>query len=177
MDEWYDLTEKIGKNAWRQENADADDEYLLKLLRDRRALLENAENKIAVLEDVLTQHEDSNRLRHTLIYASDKAPQQLKDVNALLNRHDVLFRQLTYVETADHKKTSEIIRSFQEGTLQVLTAKRVLDEGVNIPQIEKARVLQWNASGYSVVGGSSAHAAKLVRRIARFTTSSHCHRT
>ncbi len=141
MDEWYDLTEKIGKNAWRQENADADDEYLLKLLRDRRALLENAENKIAVLEDVLTQHEDFNRLRHTLIYASDKAPQQLKDVNALLNRHDVLFRQLTYVETADHKKTSEIIRSFQEGTLQVLTAKRVLDEGVNIPQIEKAFIL------------------------------------
>ena len=141
MDEWYDLTEKIGKNAWRQENADTDDEYLLKLLRDRRALLENAENKIAVLEDVLTQQEDFNRLRHTLIYASDKAPQQLKDVNALLNRHDVLFRQLTYVETADHKKTSEIIRSFQEGTLQVLTAKRVLDEGVNIPQIEKAFIL------------------------------------
>ena len=141
MDKWYDLTEKIGKNAWRQENVDIDDEYLLKLLRDRRALLENAENKIAVLEDVLTQHEDFNRLRHTLIYASDKAPQQLKDVNALLNRHDVLFRQLTYVETADHKKTSEIIRSFQEGTLQVLTAKRVLDEGVNIPQIEKAFIL------------------------------------
>ena len=141
MDEWYDLTEKIGKNAWRQENVDIDDEYLLKLLRDRRALLENAENKIAVLEDVLTQHKDFNRLRHTLIYASDKAPQQLKDVNALLNRHDVLFRQLTYVETADHKKTSEIIGSFQEGTLQVLTAKRVLDEGVNIPQIEKAFIL------------------------------------
>ena len=141
MDEWYDLTEKIGKNAWRQENVDIDDEYLLKLLRDRRALLENAENKIVVLEDVLTQQEDFNRLRHTLIYASDKAPQQLKDVNALLNRHDVLFRQLTYVETADHKKTSEIIRSFQEGTLQVLTAKRVLDEGVNIPQIEKAFIL------------------------------------
>ncbi|MYI95210.1 hypothetical protein F4083_12985, partial [Candidatus Poribacteria bacterium] len=31
--------------------------------------------------------------------------------------------------------------SFQEGTLQVLTAKRVLDEGVNIPQIEKAFIL------------------------------------
>ena len=141
MDAWYALTEKIGKNAWRQENGDPDDEYLMKLLRDRRALLENAENKIAALEDVLTQHKDFNRLRHTLIYASDKAPQQLKDVNALLNRHDVLFRQLTYVETADHKKTSEIIGSFQEGTLQVLTAKRVLDEGVNIPQIEKAFIL------------------------------------
>ncbi|MYF56436.1 DEAD/DEAH box helicase [Candidatus Poribacteria bacterium] len=141
MDEWYDLTEKIGKNAWRQEDDDINDEYLLKLLRDRRTILENAENKITVLENVLTRREDFDKLRYTLIYTSDKAPQQLTEVNALLNRHEVLFRQLTYVETADHKKTSEIIRSFQEGTLQVLTAKRVLDEGVNIPQIEKAFIL------------------------------------
>ena len=141
MEEWYALTEKIGKNAWRQEDSDADDEYLMKLLRDRRALLENAENKIAALEDVLTQREDFDRLQHTLIYASDKAPQQLKDVNALLNRHGVLFHQLTYEETGDHKRTQQIIQSFQEGTLRVLTAKRVLDEGVNIPEIEKAFIL------------------------------------
>ena len=141
IEKWYDLTEKIGKNAWRQEDPNADDEYLMKLLRDRRALLENAENKIAVLEDVLTQHEDFDQLRHTLIYASDKAPQQLKDVNTLLNKHGVLFHQLTYEETRDREKTRRIIQSFQEGTLGILTAKRVLDEGVNIPEIEKAFIL------------------------------------
>lgn len=141
MEEWYDLTEKIGKNAWRQEDPNADDEYLMKLLRDRRALLENAENKIAALEEVLTQREDITKLRHTLIYTSDKAPQQLIDVNALLNKHGVLFHQLTHKETPDRKKTVQIIQSFQEGTLQALTAKRVLDEGVNIPQIEKAFIL------------------------------------
>ena len=141
MEEWYEITEKIGKSAWMQENDDVDNEYLMKLLRDRRALLENAENKIAVLEDVLTQREDFTKLRHTLIYASDKAPQQLKDVNALLNRHGVLFHQLTHEETPDRKKTAQIIQSFQEGTLRILTAKRVLDEGVNIPEIEKAFIL------------------------------------
>ena len=141
MDEWYELTEKIGKNAWRQEDHDADDEYLMKLLRDRRALLENAENKIAVLEDVLTQREDFERLQHTLIYTSDKAPQQLKDVNALLNKHSILFHQLTYEETGDREKTRRIIQSFQQGTLRILTAKRVLDEGVNIPEIERAFIL------------------------------------
>ncbi|RKU19317.1 hypothetical protein C6500_11500 [Candidatus Poribacteria bacterium] len=141
MEEWYDLTEKIGKNAWRQEDPNADDEYLMKLLRDRRALLENAENKIAALEDVLTQREDFDRLQHTLIYTSDKAPQQLTDVNALLNKHGVLFHQLTYEETGDREKTRRIIQSFQEGTLGILTAKRVLDEGVNIPEIEKAFIL------------------------------------
>jgi len=141
MDAWYALTEKIGQNAWRQDDPDADDEYLMKLLRDRRALLENAENKIAALEEVLTQREDLTKLRYTLIYASDKAPQQLKAVNALLSRHDVIFHQLTYEETGNREKTSQIIKSFQEGTHRILTAKRVLDEGINIPEIEKAFIL------------------------------------
>ena len=140
MDEWYALTEKIGKNAWRQENENADDEYLMKLLRDRRALLENAENKIAALEEVLTR-DNLQKLRYTLIYASDKAPQQLQDVNALLKTHGVLFHQLTHEETGNSENTNQIIQSFQEGTLGILTAKRVLDEGVNIPEIEKAFIL------------------------------------
>lgn len=139
MDEWYDLTAQIKSNSWRQEN-DKPDDYLTKLFRDRRALLENAENKIVVLKEVL-EREDLSRLRHTLIYASDKVPEQLDRVNALLNTYGVLFHQLTYEETADRKKTAGIIRDFQGGTLRVLTAKRVLDEGVNIPQVEKAFVL------------------------------------
>ena len=139
MDEWYALTEKIKANTWRQENGELD-EYLTKLLRDRRALLENAENKIEVLEAAL-QREDLRALDHTLIYASDKAPQQLEAVNVLLRTHGILFHQITYQETANGDKTGQIIQSFQEGTLRVLTAKRVLDEGLNIPQIKKAFIL------------------------------------
>lgn len=139
MEEWYAITAKIKKNAWRQEN-DKTDEFLTRLLIKRRALLENAENKISKLEEVLTR-ENFQKLRHTLIYTSDKAPQQLEDVNSLLIKHGILFHQLTHEETANRKKTAQIIQSFQEGMLKILTAKRVLDEGVNIPQIEKAFIL------------------------------------
>lgn len=139
MDEWYELTAKIKANAWRQENKKPDD-YLAKLFRDRRALLETAENKIGALETALGR-EDLSVLRHTLIYTSDKGPQQLDDVNALLKRYGILFHQLTHEETANRTVTARIIHSFQEGELRVLTAKRVLDEGVNIPQIYKAFIL------------------------------------
>jgi superfamily II DNA or RNA helicase len=139
MDEWYDLTAKIKANSWRKDQGKTD-EYLTKLYRDRRALLETAQNKLIALESVLAR-EDLPTLRHTLIYASDKAPEQLEAVNALLNRNGILFHQLTYKETGNRDETARIIRSFQEGTLRVLTAKRVLDEGVNIPQIEKAFIL------------------------------------
>src|SRR5262249_41827950 len=98
MDEWYALTAKIRAIAWRRDNGKPN-EYLSKLLRDRRALLERAKNKIAALDEAL-QREDLLTLCHTLIYASDKAPEQLDGVNALLKAHGVLFHQLTYEETA-----------------------------------------------------------------------------
>ena len=139
MEKWYAITEKIKQNAWRQENNETD-EYLTKLLIKRRSLLENAKNKISKLEELLIS-QNLRKLQHTLIYASDKAPQQLECVNALLNTHGVLFHQLTHKETANRKKTAQIIQYFQEGTFGVLTAKRVLDEGVNIPQIQKAFIL------------------------------------
>lgn len=139
MDDWHDLTDKIKQNAWRS-NDGKPDEYLTKLMRDRRALLETAEGKLTRLSALLGK-EDLKNLRHTLVYATDKAPEQLDAVNRLLRDKGVLFHQLTAQETADREQTKRIIRSFQQGEIQVLTAKRVLDEGVNIPQICKAFIL------------------------------------
>lgn len=139
MEDWYDITAKIKQNAWRNDNGKPD-EFLSKLLRDRRALLETAEGKLTTLSALLAK-ENLQALRHTLIYATDKAPAQLEAVNRLLRDKGVLFHQLTAEETSNRDQTKRIIRSFQDGEIQVLTAKRVLDEGVNIPQICRAFVL------------------------------------
>ena len=140
MRRWSELTERIRAQSWRQDEGQSPDNYLAKLLRDRRAILENAENKIAALRTVLDS-EGWGSLRHTLIYTSDKAPTQLEQVNSMLVDRGILFHQLTHEETADRDQTAEILKAFQEGTLRVLTAKRVLDEGVNIPQVQKAFIL------------------------------------
>ena len=139
MDEWFDLTGKIKHNAWRSEGGKPD-EYLAKLLRDRRALLETASNKVVTLSALLKEEHPDN-LRYTLVYTSDKGPDQLDNVNRLLRDRNILFHQLTAEETASRDQTKRIIKSFQDGEIQVLTAKRVLDEGVNIPQICKAFIL------------------------------------
>ena len=139
MDEWFEITGKIKRNAWREQDGKPD-EYLAKLLRDRRALLETASGKIAMLQKLLDD-EDTTGLRHLLIYTSDKKPEQLDSVNRLLGERNILFHQLTADETARQDKTKQIIKSFQDGEIQVLTAKRVLDEGINIPQICKAFIL------------------------------------
>ncbi len=140
MERWHELSARIRANAWRLDQDSSEDNYLTKLLRDRRAILEVADNKIAKFEEVLDREELAN-LKHTLIYTSDKAPKQLEKVNDLLNSRGILFHQLTYQETGDRHQTREILQSFQRGDLRALTAKRVLDEGVNIPQIRKAYIL------------------------------------
>ena len=140
MDEWHDLTNKIKQNVWRIKGEDSNqpDNYLSKLLRDRRALLETASGKIPALEKLLDAEDN---LRHTLIYTSDKNPNQLNGVNHLLHSKSLQFHRLTEHETANRKLMRRIITSFQDGHLHILTAKRVLDEGVNIPQICKAFIL------------------------------------
>ena len=89
----------------------------------------------------LLRQVDTRQLKHTLIYTTDKAPEQLLAINALLHERQLQFHQLTAEETQDRERTLAIIRSFQTGDIQVLTAKRVLDEGVNIPQIQTAYIL------------------------------------
>jgi len=139
MDDWRVLSAQIKKIAWKL-GEDPGDSFISKLLRDRRLILETAAGKVGVLANLLDDH-DLRSLKHTLIYGTDKDPDQLQQVNSLLKSRNIIFHQLTQTETSDKKRTSKIIESFQNGRIQVLTAKRVLDEGINIPQIERAYIL------------------------------------
>ena len=138
-DRWLELTEKIKRMSSWQDDEDRS-EYIEKLLRDRRLILEAAHNKVDTLECLLDAA-DPRSLHNTLIYTTDKDPDQLDSVNALLRRQGVLFHQLTAEETRDKKRMRKILKSFQSGNLGVLTAKRVLDEGVNVPEITTAYIL------------------------------------
>ena len=139
MKEWNDLTRQIASQAWRLE-AGEPSAYLDNLLRRRRLVLETASGKIEALASLIDAR-NSRDIRHALVYATDKDPQQLQAVNDLLSARRLLFHQLTQEETANRPRTNSILSSFQEGVIQILTAKRVLDEGINIPQIRLAYLL------------------------------------
>ena len=51
------------------------------------------------------------------------------------------WKQLTNDKTKDLKKVQQVIESFREGTIGVITAKLVVDEGFNVPEIEVAYLL------------------------------------
>lgn len=114
------------------------------LLRQRRAVLEQAASKLSALSDYLRAAGPSN-ISRTLIYASAKGSvvesvRQIEQVNALLTSLGIIYHQFTNAETA-RSDAERILDGFGAGDYQVLTAMKVLDEGIDIPQTDTALLL------------------------------------
>ena len=140
MDEFAELSAEIRKLMWQNEHEDSP--QLDHLLRQRRKVIETAGMKISLLKEKIEKNRHD--LKHTLIYCTDKEPKQLEAVNELLKSLNIRFRQLTSEETSSKETTQKILHNFAQGTIEILTAKRVLDEGVNIPETQRAYVLASN---------------------------------
>ena len=115
------------------------------LLRERRALIEQADHKVMALRALLLKT-DPHTIQRTLIYTSAKpvsAPhtgRQIDQVTTLLNDLGVISHQFTSAETAS-RQAQELLEKFGRGDYQVLTAMKVLDEGIDIPQTNVAFLL------------------------------------
>ncbi len=147
MDIYEDLTEQLVKAGFQIDD-DGRTVGMTKcidhLLRQRRALVEQADEKLARLEYELSRMRTSS-ISKTLIYASAKPvvpgkSRQITAVNRILQELDIISHQFTAAETQS-KQSQSILDRFESGDYQVLTSMRVLDEGVNIPQTDTAFLL------------------------------------
>ena len=142
MADYRELSEKISKLIHLSEDGGSDNTALQILLNKRRLILETAKEKLSVLEEILKEAKRSlGEVRHTLIYATDKDPDQLIEVNSIVQNLNIPMHQITDAETTSNKLTASLVQNFRDGSLQVLTAKRVLDEGFDIPEISMAIIL------------------------------------
>lgn len=146
LEEWLELSNKLKAIGWAfdaQQNGDSGkiSIALQKLLNRRRRILEQANGKLGLLRDILRKQEP-REIRHTLVYASDKGRDQLQSVNNML-MDDLKLRihQITQEETGKTDLTDELLLDFAKGSIQVLTAMRVLDEGIDIPEVSTAFIL------------------------------------
>jgi superfamily II DNA or RNA helicase len=145
LEEWMALTSKLRASGWHRAADNiggALPQHVQRLLSGRRRVIEQAENKLDVFDRELSKI-DRRALKHTLVYASDKGRAQLSTVNALLmDRHGLRVHQLTQEETSEPGRAARILSDFSRGDgIQVLTAMRVLDEGVDIPEVSTAHIL------------------------------------
>jgi len=138
LEDFEQLTRRIGVAIGAGESED--DSRLQALLIARRRIIETAESKIKLLEKVLLRRGPRN-LSHALIYASAKNPEQFQQIGDLLTALKVKWAPVTQETTREPKKLKRILDSFARGIGQVLLAKKVLDEGVDIPSIREAFIV------------------------------------
>lgn len=146
FEEWEEISAKLAKMGFGGIDDDspglAFDEAKMLLFR-RRAILENAESKVACLRSLLRSQRPA-AVRNTLIYTSAKQrpgqTKQLVHVNRLLNDLGIVGRELTYEETGSGEAAG-ILKGFADGLYQAVTCMKVLDEGVDIPQTTTAYLM------------------------------------
>ena len=140
--EFERLTQRIGAAmaAEIREDGHGNDSPLTRLLIQRRRVIETASAKISLLRKVL-ERRGPRSLDGVLIYASAKDPQQFEDISQLLNRLEIRWAPVTQEVTAKPWLLASRLDAFADGGYQVLLAKRVLDEGVDIPRIREAFIV------------------------------------
>lgn len=147
MDYFEDLTRKLVRAGFCVDDDGRTvglSDRVARLLRERRALVEQADAKLNALEGQLATM-GAESVTKTLIYTSAKPvvpgkTRQIAAVNAMLQRLNIFSHQYTAEETG-RNQSQKILEQFGAGDYQVLTSMKVLDEGVDIPQTDTAFLL------------------------------------
>lgn len=151
-EKYDDLTRKIVKIlGFDAENySDSFNNPIAEMLLFKRArIIYGAINKLVILDQIIDEIENKGNL---LIYCGptsytetlnaevlEESETQLESVNKLLARKSIQFAKYTASEK-EYERVSAI-SLFRKRTYSTLVAIKCLDEGVNIPEVERAVIL------------------------------------
>ena len=155
-EEYYKITDKIGKMVASSGLPIGDEnEHLKSLLMRRARLVGTATNKLTELQKLISQKPVPN---HSLFYCSDGSTssdeQDLLDdsdgptenevkqrtlVGRLLRSKGVTASPFTATETQSQRR--EILNMFKAGDIKSLIAIKCLDEGIDVPACSTAYIL------------------------------------
>jgi len=140
LQEFLALSAQIGRRVAVHggDVGDVDDEGLTALLVRRRSIVENAADKFRVFGEVVRKLQDRSL---GLVYTSSKNPAQLEKALSMLASLGVAAAKVTESESSNQTEFKSIIEAFTDGAIDMLVAKRVLDEGVDIPSVRQAIML------------------------------------
>lgn len=145
LEEYKELTKKIGKLVKNKKNSDA----MKRLLLKRARLIASAQNKLVLLEEIISNYEDKNNM---LIYCGavkygdidyNDLSGEYKQIDLVINmlNRKLGVKALKFTSDEDNLQRKDILNAFKENIVQALVAIKCLDEGMNIPAIKTAFIL------------------------------------
>ena len=138
LDDFERLSQRIGAAVGA--GITDDDSALTRLLVARRRIVETTKSKLGLLRTVLSRRGPRD-ITQTLIYASAKNPEQFDGIAAILTELNIKWAPVTQETTANRRLLGRTLGTFADGGCQVLLAKKVLDQGVDIPSIREAFIV------------------------------------
>lgn len=152
LEKYHELSEKIAKYAPIANKNIEMEEYIENLLIERARIIAGARNKLPKLLEVIEPFKDDS---YMLVYCGatkyrtehadeDDVSNDVRQIEAvtraLYERYKMRVHMFTSNEGPEERES--IKRRFKNGEdLQVITAIKCLDEGVNIPAIKRAFIL------------------------------------
>ena len=157
MAEYIELSHRIAKIINRED--DDSKEILKRLLLKRKQIIHKARNKKDVFRNILKEHLDkTGTLKYTLVYVPEgNKPDDYtadifdsydtikddEDTVHLINEYTSIVRDLNphivvRQFTSESSDRDAMLKDFANGSIDVLTSMKCLDEGVDVPRSELA---------------------------------------
>ena len=139
--EYAEITAKLGRMMGGKDQKEEVGQAAMRLLIRRARLLASAQNKLEVLDRVLSSLPE--RPKKALFYCgdgrttdtiADEEVRQIQAVSRLLGeKHGLRVRNFTFRESTQERE--EILRDLSSGFLDGVVAIRCLDEGIDVPDL------------------------------------------
>ena len=142
LEEYIEKTNKIAAAYFASQDKKESQGYFELLCFERQKIIQNATKKYEVLKNLISEMKP---IQHCLVYC---APEQLDNVQDILNEQGIINHRFTQKEGTSplreyggRSERDMLLESFSEGIYGALVAIRCLDEGVDIPQAQKAIIM------------------------------------
>jgi superfamily II DNA or RNA helicase len=151
INQYDELTKRIVKLIGKDvaEYQDTYDQALEMLLFKRARIVYGAKSKLEYVDKhILDMKDNGNLLIYCgpTTYSSENADElygdsynQLQAVNSILKSNGMRFAQYTSKESERERQSA--LKQFMNNSYSTLVAIKCLDEGINIPQVERAVIL------------------------------------
>lgn len=143
-EEYIEITKKLLRYFDTETKKYRDEQIVTQLLMQRKRIIHKAENKLTVFKTIAKEeYEKRGNLKYTFVYVPEGSDdtsleneRMIQLYNQAIMETDKEIRVSSFTGESDDR--SFVLTAFEEGRIDVLTAMKCLDEGVDVPRTELA---------------------------------------
>ena len=141
-DEYQQLSDKISRLSFMTSEDDEDKEELTRLCKKRHRIVENASNKLDTVIEYFDEYIDSTDFSRTIVFCPEgKNEEDDENIDliqsaiwSVFRNHKKRIKMAKYIQGT----SEEVLKGFSNGTIDMLLAKKRLNEGIDIPSTMRA---------------------------------------